>query len=142
MKKFLIIAAFITLAGCQTTGSGYSEGTNSEQRTQPPSTFANFTDISVPTNAVMNLDKTVIMGSGEEWTGKLAFNAPYSPNQTFDFFVEEMPKFGWSETTIVRANTSFMTYSRNGREMIIQIYGDGDESYVDLMVSPQKKHKK
>ncbi len=137
MKKlFIIFALSLSLTACQTTDTTYS---STEESSVTPSAFAHFTDIPVPHSAAMNLNKTVILGSGEHWTGKLAFNTPLKTSETFDFFVQEMPKLGWKETATVRANVSFLTYNRDGREIIIQIYGDSDQSSVDLMVSPQKR---
>ncbi len=140
MKKFLITMTLVTLMGCQTTQTVYTTDEHGNQVEQlPPSAFANFTDIPTPDRATMNLDKTVVLGSGEDWTGKLSFNSPHAPSSVFDFFVEEMPKRGWKETATVRAEVSFLTYSRRGREAIIQIYGDSDDTTVDLMVSPQRR---
>ncbi len=141
MKKFFTLITLVAVSGCagmqhNTQNKGFADTT-----AVPSSSFSHFTDIPVPPNAIMNLDKTVILGSGEQWTGKLAFSAKQGPNTTFDYFIEELPKFGWKETAIVRADVSFMTYNRSGRELIIQIYGDGGESTVDMMVSPEHRAK-
>jgi len=61
-----------------------------------------------------------------------------SSSDSYDFFLREMPKFGWQEITSVRSEVSVLTYSRSGRVATIQIRRRTlGGSAVDIIVSPQ-----
>ncbi len=103
----------------------------------PPS-FAQFPDIPFPEKTVMNLSKTKILGSGDSWTGSIVFNAPYNTGAMFDFYMSEMPKFGWEEIAVVRSEMSNLTYSRGNRVALILIGASTSNTEVSLTVVPRK----
>lgn len=69
----------------------------------------------------MDLGKTLLLGGEDAWIGRLVFGAPYSSSGMFDFYKAEMPKFGWREITVVRSETSVMTYQRQGRVATVEL---------------------
>lgn len=118
MIKFKnIFAVFaILLSGCAMDTQGVSS-----EAGELPYTFSQFSDVPVPENAVMNLNRTAIFGRENDWLGKVVFTAPYSVGGVFDFYMDEMPKFGWSEITSVRGPNSVLTYARDSRIALIQL---------------------
>ena len=77
------------------------------------------------------------MGYGENWSGTLVFSTPFPSHQIFDFYVAEMPKFGWSDVATVRARISHMTYIKDKKAIQILIEKDGESSsYVTLTSIP------
>ncbi len=100
--------------------------------------IAQFSDIPMPENAIMNLDESLVLGSRDRWLGRLVFRSPMAPGAIFDFFLQEMPNFGWQEITGVRAAVSVLTYDRDDRVATIQIErGTILGSMVRLTVSPR-----
>ena len=141
MKKILVVMSFIVLCSCELNepmyvNKDYPSSTDPSSSVPPPS-FSHFTDIPIPENSVMNVERTFLLGAGEDWTGRLVFSTPYGLNRLFDFYMSEMPKFGWSEITVVRSQTSVLTFKRNNRIATIQLSGDKSSSHIDLTVSPQ-----
>ncbi len=102
-----------------------------------PPAFAHFPDVPFPNDAVVDLDETKALGSGENWIGSLVYTTPYNPSNVFDFYVSEMPKLKWIEVAVVRAKISHMTYIRDHRAVQILIEMDnGDNARVTITAIP------
>lgn len=80
-----------------------------------------FTDIPIPAGARMDLDRTLILGPRETWIGRLVFTSGAAPNDLFEFYNRELPRFGWVGITAVRAGTSVLSFSRAERVATVQI---------------------
>ena len=111
--------------------------TESSSNSEQPS-FSQFQDVPIPTNAEMNLDRTVILGAPESWIGRLTLETSHNPVNVFNFFKQRTREFGWQEVTSIRSATSFLTYTQATRVLTIQITGKtlrGSE--VVMTVSPK-----
>lgn len=75
----------------------------------------------MPADASIVLDQTIVLGTGEEWMGRVTIKAKTGLTSVFDFYREQMPQFGWKELTVLRSATSVLTYSRDERIATIQI---------------------
>ncbi len=141
MKKILFSLVFASvLAGlCACTlPQGMDSGTsNGAEGTLPPS-FAQFKDIPIPEKASMDLKQSLLFGGESAWIGRLVFTAPYTQNGLFDFYMSEMPKFGWTEITVVRSKVSVLSFRRDTRVATIQLEPDlVSGAVVSFTVSPQ-----
>lgn len=131
-------------AGCapgttiQTNGNSSGTTASGTKQGAPEQSFSRFPDLPVPTGAKINLDQTVVFGSGEEWFGRIALTVGFNSDQMFDFFKQELPGFSWQEITSVRSATSVLTYQRRERIATIQISGRTlTGSDVMVTVSPK-----
>lgn len=141
MNKFKILFTVLTvvLAGCALD----TQYVGSDAKTNDlPYTFSQFSDVPIPENASMNLDKTAIFGRENEWIGKITFSAPYNVGGVFDFYMSEMPKFGWKEITSARGANSVLTYTRDSRVALIQLSPSFQGTTIILTMSPAPKEKK
>ena len=82
---------------------------------------AQFTDIPVPAGARMDLDRTLVLGPRDNWIGRLVFTSSAGPNDLFEFYARELPRFGWTAITAVRAGTSVLSHARGERIATVQI---------------------
>ena len=117
--KFIASVALVgsvVLGGCANFGRS-----SAHYDSDLPFIFDNFADIPVPDRMTMNMRETRIYGREMEWTGTISFSSPYDLNGIFDFYIFEMPRFGWLEITSVRANYSVMSFIRDRRVALIQI---------------------
>lgn len=131
---FVILAMILSACSIDTQSVSNTSG-------DLPYTFSQFSDIPIPENASMNLDKTAIFGRENDWVGKITFTAPYSVGGVFDFYMSEMPKFGWSEITSVRGPNSVLTYSRDSRVALIQLTPSNFQgTLIVLTMSPAPKN--
>ena len=142
---FAISAYFMScfLQACNDTTS-LSLSSRSEPAGAPaPSSYAQFTDVPVPAGAAMDLERTIVLGNKESWIGRVVYSTELDPSRAYDFVFTEMPRFGWSVISTVRAATSVLTYTRTGRAATIQIVSRAlGGASVSMTVSPQGNHSK
>lgn len=125
IRNFLMLCVcMIALVGCsyeRLEPSFKSEDTfTTDGNLQTTPNFAQFREIPVPEKATMDLKKTMLFGN-DPLIGRLAFSAPYSQSNLFDFYMQEMPKFGWREVTVIRSANSFLTFAKDNRVATIQL---------------------
>ena len=143
LRQYLTCAATIAglaLAGC--TGTNIVPNTSSSSAEadggKPGPSFTQFTDIPMPSNSSLDMNKSIIFGASDAWHGRLVLNAGGSPAQMYDFYEREMPNFGWSKVTVVRADISVLVYDRENRVATIKLTGGSfSGSVVDITVSPK-----
>ncbi|MED5339362.1 MAG: hypothetical protein VX198_02335 [Pseudomonadota bacterium] len=105
-------------------------------------TFSQFSDIPIPSGGDLDLERTVVIGKNRaEWTGRLVFSNWMSVTENYDFFMSELPKFGWDAIAQVRSEIGILTYSLGNRIMIIKIE---DASFwgseIEMIASPVTKN--
>ena len=105
-------------------------------------TFSQFSDIPIPSGGDLDLERTVVIGKNRaEWTGRLVFSNWMSVTENYDFFMSELPKFGWEAIAQVRSEIGILTYSLGNRIMIIKIE---DASFwgseIEMIASPVTKN--
>lgn len=146
VRAAAVVACTATLAACGSlTGSApppsptpASTGGTSEPGNRNVAGFAQFSDIAVPPGAKMNVDRTLVLGNQDAWIGRLSLSTSDSATEAYDFFLRQMPKFGWQEITTVRSETSVLTYARGSRIATIQISPRTlGGTRVDITVSPR-----
>lgn len=118
MKKLLTLCLIGLLTGCYMPRN--SE-TTAEQAPRWAPSFSEFSDVPVAPNASMDLKQTHLFGESNNWTGSLVYSVTDPMSELYDFYKQEMPKFGWSEVLSVRSKTSVMTYTNKERAALIQI---------------------
>ncbi|MCQ2965530.1 MAG: hypothetical protein MJ250_02175 [Alphaproteobacteria bacterium] len=118
MKKLLALCLVCMLSGCYIPRN--SEATAEQGPRWSPS-FSEFSDIPVAPNASMNLKLTHIFGESNNWTGTLVYSSIDPMSEMYDFYKQEMPKFGWSEVLSVRSKMSVMTYTNKERAALVQM---------------------
>lgn len=139
MRKLLLVLALVAVTGCVHTES---MDRNAEDANGLSPSFAQFNDIPIPEKATMDLKQTLLLGGSSAWIGRLVFSTPYSLNSMFDFYMSEMPKFGWKEITVVRSKISVMSFTNKSRIATIQLEQDlVNGSIVSFTVSPKSEAK-
>ena len=102
-----------------------------------PPAFASFSGIPIPEPAYIDLEATRALGYGENWSGTLVFTSPFPSHEIFDFYISEMPKFGWSDVATVRARISHLTYIKDRKAIQLLIEKKNDsEAYVTITAIP------
>ncbi len=135
-----LMAMALSLTACRTESiqpSFKSENTFENGVMQSTPNFAQFREIPIPENATMNLERTLLFGN-DPLVGRLAFKVPYNQANMFDFYMQEMPKFGWRELTSIRATNSYLTYAKDNRIATIQLTStslNGTEVLFDVSMT-------
>ena len=115
LKKILALALGSLAAACVASDADF-EGT----RDMPPN-FSRVRGVPIPEKSGMDMGKTLIFGCGNNLIGRLNFSAPYNAAGVFDFYVKEMPAYGWEQISSIRGDPSILTYQKNDRVATLQI---------------------
>lgn len=95
---------------------------------------------ALPAGYRIDSSRSLILGDGETWTGRLDYSATGSADDVFDFLRREMPKFGWAEIYAVRSEVDLLGFASaaTGRVANIRIERGSmlDGTRVDMIVSP------
>ena len=83
--------------------------------------FAQFDDIPIPSGSSLNQEDSIIISKNSGWLGRLVFNTSKKQLWVFDFFRNELPKFGWKKLSEIRAQSSLLNYTNEKRITSIQI---------------------
>lgn len=133
----LSLAAGLAACGQKVSLTPLSGPADEEGQITP--SFGQFSDVPIPTDSEMDLERTFILGKQESWIGRLVIISGHSAMEIFDFFRNEMPKFDWKEIAVVRSEVSILTYSRGNRIASLQIRSKTlIGSVVDMVVSPRE----
>lgn len=141
----MLVSCAIMATGCSfssgsspmvsTTSNDWQNKTDEQGKTLPP-IFSQFSDIPIPEKSKMDLKTSLVFGNQNWWIGRLMISAPYPVGDLFDFYVSEMPKFNWEEITVVRSQTSVLTFKQGNRVATIQLDGSNSSSDISFTVSP------
>ena len=83
--------------------------------------FAQFDDIPIPSGSSLNQEDSIIISKNSGWLGRLVFDTSKKQLWVFDFFRNELPKFGWKKLSEIRAQSSLLNYTNENRITSIQI---------------------
>jgi len=130
------IAASLVVAGCAQKMEIARPAANGDSAAVEAG-FTTFPDMPMPAGGEIDVERTLIFGTGESWFGRMLINAPHAAGDMFTFYREGLPGFGWREITAVRAAVSVLTYARDERVATIQIRARAIRgSEVTVTVSP------
>lgn len=136
--KVGFVLASVMLAGCQGMSLAPKGGTGTDNDTRggPPPQISG---VALPEGYSLDVNRTIILGEGDRWIGRLSYSVNSSSDTMFDFIRREMTNHGWAEVAVVRAETSQLTYLSGGGDRVASIliarstiYG----SKIDMTISP------
>ncbi len=84
--------------------------------------FSQFDDIPIPINSKLKRDDSIIISRKVGWSGRLVFDTSENQIEVFDFFRNELPKFGWKKISEISSESSLLNYKNNNRFASIQIF--------------------
>ncbi|MBO22190.1 MAG: hypothetical protein CMM26_07465 [Rhodospirillaceae bacterium] len=121
-SHLLFLAAAIALTACtqsaklQPTSTGKSgDNTGIEKN------FSLLTDIPIPQDSTLDVDRSLILGDLDRWTGRIVLNVGQGTTQTFALYQTQMSNFGWKPIMSVQADTSVLSFTRGERAATVQI---------------------
>src|SRR5690606_10836785 len=136
--KVVFVLTGILLAGCQSMNLSPGGGatTDNDSRGGPPPQISG---VALPEGYSLDTNRTIILGEGDRWIGRLSYSVNSSADAMFDFVRREMINHGWAEVAVVRAETSQLTYLSGGGDRVASILISRSTIYgskVDMTVSP------
>ncbi len=128
----LLLAASLTVAGCATTSGGGGSNGGGDMNNLVASNH-------LPPGAKINHAQSLIMGSGDNWIGRILMDLDQSNNAAYGYFLEQYPQQGWSLVSAVRGKTSLLVFTKADRSATIELTEGGvlGGSQAALTVSPR-----
>tara|TARA_A100001015_G_scaffold247123_1_gene283818 strand:+ start:3724 stop:4146 length:423 start_codon:yes stop_codon:yes gene_type:complete len=117
--SFLTLLLFISCAGEKLVPTKGPEGEPGSELN-----FAQFDDIPIPIGSALNQKDSIIISKSNSWLGRLVFDSTKKQLWLFDFFRNELPKFGWKKLSEVRADSSLLNYTNDNRIASIQLFSN------------------
>jgi hypothetical protein len=83
--------------------------------------FRPVSDIPIPEGASLDNERSLILSSRDQWTGRIVMKVGQSPSKAFAFYQREMPAFRWNPVMSVQSEISVLTFIREDRAATIQV---------------------
>lgn len=78
-------------------------------------------DFPIPDTADINVSETVILGSGNQWAGKIDYSVPMSPQELLKYYAEATPANGWTLSSSTVSKTIVLVFEKNDRLATVEI---------------------
>jgi len=113
MKNFSFLFILLFLVSC--AGDSLLPVKGPEGDPGSELNLAEFEDIPIPLNSKLDKEKSIIISKNRGWLGRLTFDTSENQITVFDFFRNELPKFGWKKLSEVSSDTSLLNYQNQNR---------------------------
>lgn len=136
IRALLAASLAATLGACAATGSKEGEAKSAAAATPA---YQPVSDVPIPSGTAIKPERSLILGSGDSWLGRMVLDLKLNSTQAFTFYQEQMGAYGWQEVTAVQGKNSILTYVRGERAATLEITpGSMSGSTVSVTVSPRK----
>ena len=142
MKKILykisLIFLLAYLTGCATTDNLGDLSKRFEEIKKIETLL--FNQMPLPKDARISPDKSLILGEGDNWAGRIELSSSMEPLEASAFFITEYPKHGWQLISSTKAKLSILVFSSNTRTLTLEITQGGPlaaKSMIVITVAPK-----
>ena len=105
--------------------------------------FRPVTDIPIPEDARLDTERSLILSSRDQWTGRIVMKVSQSPGKAFAFYQREMPAFRWTPVMSVQSETSVLAFTREDRAATVQIQNRNNSGpLVIVTIAPRQAGKR
>jgi hypothetical protein len=93
----------------------------------------------LPPGSKVRNDDSFVMGSGDDWLGRLVLETTQDSASAYQYFLDAYPRQGWTLLSATRAKTSLLVFTRQERTATVEVAdtGFGRGTLVTLTVSPK-----
>ncbi len=103
-RRTLFLLGLLALGACNAMGSGSSD------TGAPAAPVGQISGIALPSGHTVDQSNSLVLGEGDRWTGRYTYTQNSKPADMLDYYRREMPSYGWTEISVVRAETSVLTF--------------------------------
>ena len=125
IKSIIIVfTCLLFLTNCSTTikTSKYeSSDVDLNNVDESNSRLSEISDIPIPSKSIIDLEKTFIIGKGDDWMGRLTLINKKNIEEIYSFFLNEMAKFSYKEKSSIRSDVSTLIFENNKKAIFIKI---------------------
>jgi len=94
----------------------------------------------LPKDARISPDKSLILGEGDNWAGRIELSSSMEPLEASAFFTTEYPKHGWQLISSTKAKLSILVFTGSSRTLTLEITEGGPlaaKSMIVMTVAPK-----
>ena len=119
----VLIACLLFLINCSTTikTSKYDGPVDNNNVDESNNRLSEISDIPIPSKSIIDLEKTFIIGKGDDWMGRLSLINKKNIEEIYSFFLNEMAKFSYKEKSSIRSDVSTLIFENNKKAIFIKI---------------------
>jgi hypothetical protein len=119
MIKHLLIAstALMLMTGCTNMPMGAGRSAASVDMSGADL----LAQTQLPAGAKILHDQSTVIGSGNNWVGRVVIDSAREPAAAFGYFLDNYPSQGWTLLSAVRAKTSVMVFTKQDHNVTIEI---------------------
>ena len=125
IKSIIIVfTCLLFLTNCSTTikTSKYeSSDVDVNNVDESNSRLSEISDIPIPSKSIIDLEKTFIIGKGDDWMGRLSLINKTNVEEIYSFFLNEMEKFSYKKKSSIRSDVSTLIFENNKKAIFIKI---------------------
>ena len=138
-SKFLIIlVSLFFAAGCATTDNLGDLSKRFDDIKKIETLL--FNQMPLPKDARISPDKSIILGEGDNWAGRIELSSSMESLEASAFFTAEYPKHGWQLISSTKAKLSILVFTSNTRTLTLEITEGGPlaaKSMIVMTVAPK-----
>jgi len=138
MKKLLSLITCLLIAGCATTDNLGDLSKRFDDIKKIETLF--FNQMPLPKDARISPDKSLILGEGDNWAGRIELSSSMEPLGASAFFAAEYPKNGWQLISSTKAKLSILVFTSSTRTLTLEITEGGPlaaRSMIVMTVAPK-----
>ena len=138
MKKLLSLIAFLLISSCATTDN-LGDLSKRFDDVKKIETLL-FNQMPLPRDARISPDKSLILGEGDNWAGRIELSSSMEPLEASAFFTTEYPKHGWQLISSTKAKLSILVFTGSTRTLTLEITEGGPlaaKSMIVMTVAPK-----
>ncbi len=95
----------------------------------------------LPPGARILHEQSLVIGTGQNWVGRVVMDSARDTTSAYSYFLENYPAQGWTLLSAVRAKSSVLVFSKDERNVTIEIQEGnplaGGAAVVILTLSPR-----
>ncbi len=136
--NFIIFLLFLT--NCSTTiktPKYESPEVKTDNVDENNARLSEISDIPIPSKSIIDLEKTFILGKGDNWMGRLSLINKENIEEIYSFFLNEMTKFKYKEKSSIRSEVSTLIFENKKKTIFIKIskvkFG---KTYIEITATP------
>ena len=137
----ILLISFLFLFNCSTsikTSKDKNSNVKKLDKIQENNTqLSQITDIPIPEDSIIDLEKTLIVGEKSDWMGRVSLISKKKVDDIYNFFLNEMIKFSYEKKSSNKSDTSTLIFENNKKAIFIKISElNLRKTYIEITATP------
>ena len=95
------------------------------------------TDIPIPEESLIDLEKTLIVGEKSDWMGRISLINKKKVEEIYNFFLNEMIKFSYEKKMSTKSDISTLIFENKKKAIFIKISKlKLGKTYIEITATP------